>query len=122
MKTITVNTATSFPHVQYRHQQSFLTTIKTWIKEQEPLWEYNRLGIAATGIFIQVTFAAAMISILALANASPWIYGIGILFAFMANSIAFAQSPMRWVLAIFVVSILLNFSLALLYGIPLLTA
>ena len=117
---MTANTGTRFQQVQYHPQQSLLTTIKTWIKEQEPLWEYNRLGIAATGIFLQVTFAAAMIAILALANASPWIYGIGIFFAFMANSIAFAQSPMRWVLGLIIASIIINFLLALFYGIPLL--
>ena len=120
MKVITADTQISFHQVEYHNQQTLLTTIKTWIKEQEPLWEYNRLGIAATGIFLQVTFAAAMIAILALANASPWIYGIGIFFAFMANSIAFAQSPMRWVLGLIIASIIINFLLALFYGIPLL--
>jgi hypothetical protein len=41
-----------------------ISRITTWIRNQESTWEYNRLGIAATGIFIQVTFAGVMMAIL----------------------------------------------------------
>lgn len=97
-----------------------MRTLKNWVLTQEPTWEYNRLGITATGIFIQVTFAGAMILILGAAGADPFIYSIGIFFAFMADSFAFAQAPMRWVIAIFALSIAVNFVLMLFYGILLL--
>lgn len=92
-----------------------IQSLKKWVQTQEPVWEYNRLGIAASGIFIQVTFAGAMILILGAAGASPFIYSIGIFLAFMADSLAFAQARMRWVLATFVVSIVVNFILTVVY-------
>ena len=107
-------------NTHYHQHQNILTTVKDWIKEQEPTWEYYRFGIGATGIFMQVSFAALMIGVLGMAGASPWVYGIGIFLAFAANSIAFAQSPMRIVLGLFAVSIIVNLSLTLFYGIPLL--
>lgn len=90
--------------------------LKSWIAAQEPVWEYNRLGIAATGIFIQVTFAAGMILILGATGASPFLYGTGIFLAFVADSLAFAQAPMRWVLGTFLASIIVNLSLMLYYS------
>jgi len=90
-------------------------SLKRWITAREPVWEYNRLGIAATGIFIQVTFAAGMILILGATGASPFLYGTGIFLAFIADSLAFAQAPMRWVLGTFLASIIVNLSLMLYY-------
>jgi hypothetical protein len=119
MQTISINTSAADQQVQH-HNKGLLVTIKNWIHEQEPAWEHNRLGISAVGIFIQVTFAAAMIVILPLANASPWAYGTGVFLTFMANSIAFGQAPIRWVLGSFVVSITINFLLSLFYIVPLL--
>lgn len=91
-----------------------------WVRTQEPFWEQNRLGIAATGIFIQVTFAGAMILILGAAGASPLVYTFGIGLAFLADSLAFAQARMRWVLAIFVLSSGINLALSIIYGLTLL--
>jgi len=93
----------------------FLQLLNTWVQTQEPIWEYNRLGISATGILLQVTAAGAMILILGAAGANPFIYTFGIFLAFMADSLAFAQARMRWVLATFVISIVLNLVLAVAY-------
>ncbi|MEP7143900.1 MAG: hypothetical protein ABI707_13555 [Ferruginibacter sp.] len=120
MKVLTAGTHATFDHVHFHQHQNILIGIKKWVEAQEPMWDYYRFGIAATGIFIQVTVAAFMIGILGMAGASFWIYGIGIFLAFISNSIAFASSPMRLVLGLFVVSIVVNFSLILCYGIPLL--
>ncbi len=120
MRTISAGTHSMFDNVHHHQHHNILVTLKNWIKEQEPTWEYNRFGIGATGIFIQVTFAGFMIAVLGMAGASPWIYGIGIFFAFMANSIVFAQFPMPLLLGSICVSIIINLSLALVYGIPLL--
>lgn len=86
-----------------------------WVQKQEPLWEHNRLGIAATGILLQVTAAGAMILILGAAGANPFIYTFGIFLAFMADSLAFAQARMRWVMAAFAASIVINVVLAAAY-------
>jgi hypothetical protein len=120
MKTLSAHSHSSYDHAHYHHHQNLLIDLKDWIKQQEPIWEYNRFGIGAAGIFVQVSFAALMVAILGMADASPWIYGFGILLAFTTNSIAFAQSPMRLVLGLFIVSIVINISLTLIYGIPLL--
>jgi hypothetical protein len=101
-------------------QTHLLTTFRNWVKRNEPVWEYNRLGISATGIFIQVTLAGLMLGVLGAANASPFVYTTGIGFSFMANSLAFAQCKMRWVLGIIGLSILLDIVLMLYYGLPLL--
>jgi hypothetical protein len=55
-----------------------------------------------------------------LAGASPWAYIIGALFSFLANSIAFAQCPMRLVLFAFAVSIFISSALSIYYGLQLL--
>jgi len=106
-------------HFSYNKLAVFVH-IKGWINDHEPGWEYNRLGISGAGIFIQVTFAGAMMGVLAVAGASPFVYSIGALFAFMANSFAFAQLPMRWVLGVMVAGVILDICLILFYGIPLL--
>ncbi len=94
---------------------AFPKNLSAWIKTQEPIWEANRLGISATGIFIQVTFAAAMIALLGIAGAPVVVYTIGTFFAFIANSLSFAQAPVKIILVMFLVSILVNSSLALYY-------
>jgi len=98
----------------------FLSTIRTWIRKNEPVWEYYRLSIAATGIFIQVTIAAFMIAVLGAAGAPALIFTTGIFFAFASNAIASAQAPMRWVIFAFLASILVNLSLGVYYLIQLL--
>jgi len=120
MKAIITGSSYSFQKKVYPGIKSLITTIDKWVQKQEPVWEYNRLGIAATGIFIQVTFAAAMITILGLAGGSLWIATVGILFAFLANSLAFGQMPMRWLLGFFLLSIIVNTIIAIYYGIQLL--
>lgn len=120
MRTISAGTHSTFTNHHHHHYQDLLISFKRWVKEQEPTWDYYRFGIGATGIFIQVSIAALMVAILGMAGASPWVYGIGVFLAFAANSIAFAQSPMRLVLGLFVVSICVNILLTLFYGIPLL--
>ncbi|HVS98785.1 MAG TPA: cyclic nucleotide-binding domain-containing protein [Puia sp.] len=70
---------------------------------------------AATGILLQVTAAGAMILILGAAGANPFIYTFGIFLAFMADSLAFAQARMRWVMGAFAASIAINLVLAAAY-------
>lgn len=120
MRLILTGAHSIFHSVHLHDHPTTITTLKNWIKEQEPTWEFNRFGIGAAGIFLQVSFASLMVAILGMAGASPWIYGIGIFLAFAANSIAFAQSPMRIVLGLFILSIVINVSLILFYGIPML--
>lgn len=120
MKTISAHSHSSFDDLHFNHHQNLLITLKAWINVHEPTWEYFRFGISAAGIFIQVSFAALMLAVLGMANASPWIYGFGIFLAFSANSIVFAQFSMRMVLTSIIVSIVINLSLALIYGVPLL--
>jgi hypothetical protein len=79
-----------------------------WYKKIEPSVEFNRFGITAALILIQVSVAGFNVVIPALAGASVWLMAPGILMAFLANSIAFAQLNMRVVLATFALSILIN--------------
>src|SRR5687768_8615021 len=108
MKAMITLSSYSFQKKVYPGIKILMTTIDKWVQKQEPIWEYNRLGIAATGIFIQVTFAAAMIAILGLAGGTLWVASVGILFSFLANSLAFGQAPMRWLLGCFLLSIIVN--------------
>ena len=119
MKTLLSGVYSSFAHSHDQGQKSVLTTFKYWLKKQQPVWEYNRFGISVTGIILQVTFAGAMIGILGMAGASPWVYSVGIFFSFMANSLSFAQCPMRWVIGVTTVSILLDILLIVYYGLEL---
>ena len=120
MKTTTLDTHHWSKRPFYHNKFGVFAHLKGWIKVQEPGWEHNRLGISGAGIFIQVTFAGAMMGVLSLAGASPFVYTAGALFAFMANSFAFAQLPMRWVLGVMMAGIVLDILLILIYGIPLL--
>ena len=122
MKTNITGFAASHLHFpsSFAARKSPFHSLANWIHTQEPGWEENRLGIAAAGIFIQVTFAGAMILILGAAGASPLVFTFGILLAFLADSLAFAQAPMRWVLAMFVFSSGINLALSIIYGLTLL--
>ena len=119
MKTLLAGIYTSFVHLHYQPKKSVLTTFKHWVKQQQRVWEYNRLGISTIGIILQVTFAGAMMGILGLAGASPWVYSVAILFSFMANSVSFAQCPMRWVIGVTMASIGLDILLITYYGLEL---
>ena len=119
MKTTTFDIHGSSLRSFLHTKSELLVNFKRWVEKQEPVWEYNRFGITATGIFVQVSFAGAMLPILAMAGASPFVYTVGIFFSFMANSFAFAQRPMRWVLGIMMASIVLDILLILIYGIQL---
>lgn len=123
MKTNTTGFSTAQLHLPASYsakKENTFHSLANWIRTQEPLWEQNRLGITATGIFIQVTFAGTMIFILGAAGASPLVYTFGIGLAFLADSLAFAQAPMRWVLGIFVLSSVINLALSIIYGLTLL--
>jgi hypothetical protein len=120
MKTLPTAIKTHFLQLNYQKRRNLLTTFQQWVKEQQPVWEYNRLGLSTIGITLQVTFAGAMMAVLGLAGASPWVYSVGIFFSFMANSISFGQCPMRWVLGAVTVSILLDILLITYYAIQLL--
>ena len=119
MKTIT-GTSHTFGKVLYPDIKNIIAAIDKWIQTQEPTWEYNRLGIAATGIFVQVTFAGTMIAILGLTHGSLWIGSVGMLFAFLANSLAFGQVPMRLLRGFFLLSIIVNAAITIYYGLQLL--
>jgi len=97
-------------------RHSFLHGVNAWVKSKSAVWEANRMGIIATGIFLQVTVAGVMICLAGMAGASPFAFGAGILFAFMADSIALAQAPMRWVIGMVGASILVNIGLSIYFG------
>ena len=120
MKAIITGRSHPFQKILYPGIKNLITAIHNWIQKQEPIWEYNRLGIVAAGIFIQVTFAAIMIALLGLAGGSLLIACVGILLAFLADSLAFGQAPMRWLLGFFLASIIVNTAIAIYYGIQLL--
>ena len=56
-------------------------------KENEAGWQFNRLGLTATGIFIQVTVAKAMFGLTGISEVSIWVASRGILQTFLLNSI-----------------------------------
>jgi hypothetical protein len=119
MKTIT-GTSHPFGKIPYPEIKNIIASIDKWIQTQEPTWEYNRLGIAATGIFVQVTFAALMVAMLGLAHGSLLIGTVGMLFAFIANSLAFCQAPMRLLILFFLLSVIINAAITIYYGLQLL--
>jgi hypothetical protein len=119
MKTIT-GTSYPFGKILYPEIKNIIAGIDKWVQRQEPTWEYNRLGIAATGIFVQVTIAGAMIAFLGLAGGSLWVGSVGMLCAFLANSLAFGQVRMRLLLGSFLLSIIINAAIAIYYGLQLL--
>jgi hypothetical protein len=108
-----VKTSTTYPADQTGF--AVLTSFENWITRQQPIWENNRFGISAVGIFMQVTVAAVMIAVLGMAGAPAWVFTTGIFFAFMADSLAFAQSSMKVIIVMFLASMLVNASLTVYY-------
>jgi hypothetical protein len=98
---------------------SIVESLKAWIHAKSPVWEENRIGITATGIFLQVTAAAVMICLAGMSGASPFAFGAGILFAFLADSLVLAQSPMRWIIGMMGASIVVNLGLAIYFAVQL---
>jgi hypothetical protein len=120
MKAVSGDRRHSLLGVFFHYEHDRLISFENWIKKSEPEWEFSRIAIVGVGIFIQVTVAGLMIAVLSAAGAPPLIYSIGIFLAFMADSIAFGQAPMRWVLGLFAASTVINFLLTLLYLVKLL--
>jgi len=116
MKTISVSVHGPVKEGLFHRELNILSGLKNWIVEQEPGWEDARITISAVGIFIQVTIAGIMIGVLSALGAPPLVYSIGILFAFLGDSIAFGQAPMRWVLGLFAASVVVNILLTLYYA------
>jgi len=113
------NTAPALRHpisMPVTGKPSLFSGINAWIKAKSPAFEENRLGITATGIFIQVTAAAVMICLAGMSGASPFAFGAGILFAFLADSLVLAQSPMKWVIGMIGASIVINLALAIYFA------
>jgi hypothetical protein len=108
MKAILTTARHSYSDKTQLRKKSFVTAFLIWIKRNESDWAYNRLGIAATGIFIQVTVAATMIGLVGLTGLSVWAAFPGILVTFLANSMALGQAGIKWVLAFFLLSIAVN--------------
>ena len=91
-----------------RKESKILSACQAYVQKNEELWEYNKLAIGAVGVFFQVTIAAAMIATVGLMDGNLWIAGIGILFAFLANSIVFMQTRILWMILAVVWSMLVN--------------
>jgi hypothetical protein len=120
MKTNTAEAFRTVLSLPVISKPSLFAHVRSWIKTNEPVWEENRIGITATGIFLQVTAAAIMICLAGMAGGSPFAFGAGILFAFLADSLVLAQSPMRWITGIMAASIIVNISLAVYFAFQLL--
>ena len=113
MKSIDI---TIFPARGHEYKgKNILSACREYLYKYEELWEYNKLGIGAVGVFVQVIIAGAMIAILGMADGNLWVGGIGILFAFIADSIVFIQPKILWMMFFVIVSILVNASIAIYY-------
>ncbi len=75
--------------------------------------EANRFGIVAALILIQVTIAGFNVVIPPMVGLSIWMMTPGIVLVFMANGLALAQMSMKWTLAFFALSILVNAALSI---------
>jgi hypothetical protein len=117
MNVIHAGSHTESDSTLFRRELTILSTIRKWIGDREPDWEDARITISGVGIFIQVTLAGIMIGFISAAGAPPLVYSVGIFFAFIADSIAFGQAPMRWVIGLFVLSSLVNILLVIYYAI-----
>lgn len=95
--------------------KNILSSFREYIHNNEELWEYNKLGIGAVGVLLQVTIAGAMIATLGMAHGNMWVGGIGIFFAFMANSIVFIQPRVLWMIFFIICSMIVNASIAIYY-------
>ncbi len=75
--------------------------------------EANRFGIVAALILIQVTIAGFNVVIPPMVGLSIWMMTPGIVLVFMANGLALAQMSMKWTLAFFALSILVNAAISI---------
>lgn len=90
-----------------------LFSLTSWYKKFEPVIEYNRFGITAALVLLQVSIAGFNVVVPAIAGASIWFMAPGIALAFLSNSIAFAQMKMKFVLIAFALSMLVNAAISL---------
>lgn len=101
---------------EHEHKgKNILSSCREYIHKNEELWEYNKLGIGAVGVLLQVTIAGAMMAALGMAHGNMWVGGIGIFLAFMANGVVFMQSKILWMISVIISSMLVNASIAIYY-------
>lgn len=113
MKSIDI---TIFHKREYEYKgKDILSLCREYIHKNEELWEYNKLGIGAVGVYLQVMIAGLMIATLGMAHGNLWVGSIGILFAFMANSIVFIQPRILWMIFSIICSMIVNASIAIYY-------
>lgn len=111
----------AYPHRKSLQRRRPLSAFLHWVHVQERTWEENRFTLVGLGILIQVSIAGATVCIPPMAGASIWAIMPGVFFAFISNSIAYAQMKMRWVLLFYGLSILVNASISLYYFMLLIT-
>ena len=70
--------------------------------------EVNRIGITASLILLQVTIAGFSVVLPPMVGMPLWMMVPGIFLVFIANGFALAQMNMKWILAGFGLSILVN--------------
>lgn len=75
--------------------------------------EANRFGIVAALILIQVTIAGFNVVIPPMVGVSIWMMTPGIVLVFIANGLALAQMSMKWTLALFALSIVVNAAISI---------
>ena len=75
--------------------------------------EANRFGVIAALILIQVTIAGFNVVIPPMVGLSIWIMTPGIVMSFMANGLALSQINMKWTLAFFALSIVVNAAISI---------
>lgn len=75
--------------------------------------EANRFGIVAALILIQVTIAGFNVVIPPMVGLSIWMMTPGIVLVFLANGLALAQMNMKWTLALFALSIVVNAAISI---------
>ena len=108
MQTIVISHAQS---ERLGHQQS--TSLVNWVKKTIASCEENRFGVTATLILLQVSIAGFNVVIPPMIGASVFLMAPGISLAFLSNSIALAQAPMKWVLSGFILSMLVNATISI---------
>ena len=103
MQTISINHAqtTSLSKVQTR-------SFTKWIENLIAVAEENRFAVMAILILLQVSIAGFNVVIPPMVGASIYLMAPGIILAFLSNGIALAQAEMKWVLAGFALSMIIN--------------
>ena len=84
-----------------------------WIQKIITKSEANRLGLVAALVLLQVSVAGFNVVIPPMIGASVWLMAPGIFLVFLANSFAFAQMNMKFVLTGFALSILVNAAISI---------